>query len=89
MTASSYLGAGFQPWLARLLNPNGAWCSSTKEGSQFLQVHFRQIREIRQIRTQGSVAEKAWVQSYFIEHSQDGENWITHKTFGTTTVSVL
>ena len=75
MTASTYLGPGYQPWLARLYNPHGAWCSATNDADQYFQVQFPQVREIRQLRTQGSVAQKAWVRSYFIEHSQNGEEW--------------
>lgn len=89
MTASSDLGPGFQPWLARLLNPDGAWCTGTNNGSQYLQIHFSQIREIRQLRTQGSVAKKAWVKTYFIQHSQDGEKWTNYTKLGQAEVCIV
>jgi len=82
MTASSYLDPGYQPWLGRLYNPHGAWCSATNDGTQYLQVQFSQVREIRQLRTQGSLSEKAWVKTYFIEHSEDGEKWTNYTRLG-------
>ena len=82
MTASSYLDPGYQPWLGRLYNPYGAWCSATNDGTQYLQVQFSQVREIRQLRTQGSLSEKAWVKTYFIEHSEDGEKWTNYTRLG-------
>lgn len=89
MSASSYLGPGFQPWLARLLNPDGAWCSGKNDGSQYLQIYFSQVREIRQLRTQGSVSEKAWVKTYFIQHSQDGETWTNYTKSRQTVVRLV
>lgn len=89
MSASSYLGPGFQPWLARLLNPDGAWCSGKNDGSQYLQIHFSQVREIRQLRTQGSVSQKAWVKTYFIQHSQDGETWTNYTKSRQTVVRLV
>lgn len=82
MTATSYLGPGYQPWLARLFNPDGAWCSARNDGSQYLQVQFAQIREIRQLRTQGSVAKNSWVTKYSIEYSENGEKWTNYSRLG-------
>ena len=88
MTASSHLGPGYQPWLARLYNPHGAWCSAANNAFQYLQVQFPQIRKIRQLRTQGSVTQKGWVSSYFIEHSQNGEKWKNYTTLGNLEVTL-
>ena len=85
MTASTFLGPGYQPWLARLFNPDGAWCSATTDEHQFLQIQFAQIRLIRELRIQGSVAKKAWVKAYKLEYSEYGETWATYDNLGQVT----
>ena len=85
MTASTFLGPGYQPWLARLFNPDGAWCSATNDEHQFLQIQFAQIRLIRELRIQGSVAMKAWVKAYKLEYSEYGETWATYDNLGQVT----
>ena len=77
LSASNY-SVNFEPWRGRLNRWTGAWCTTEETLNQFLQIDLRDIKTVTHIATQGYF-ERAWVKSYSLEYSADGEQWLEYK----------
>ena len=80
LSASNY-SVEFEPWHGRLNRWTGAWCTTEETLNQFLQIDLRDIKTVTHIATQGYF-EGAWVTSYSLEYSADGELWLEYKEAG-------
>ena len=80
LSASNY-SVNFEPWHGRLNRWTGAWCTTEETLNQFLQIDLRDIKTVTHIATQGYF-EGAWVKSYSLEYSADGEQWLKYKEAG-------
>lgn len=70
ITASSYKGAGNEPWRGRL-NSQGIWRPKTNYGWEFLQVSFGHLVDITGVATQGETAACGRVRIFFLHYSLD------------------
>lgn len=60
----------------------GAWTPSSDDDHPWLQVDFLQATAVTKISTQGRHDREAWVESYRISWSNDGENFEFYKKEG-------
>ena len=82
MTASSvYSIGGYYPYSGRL-NGNGryqAWCASSQERTEYLQVDMGAEYSVCAVATQAQNAGFFWTTSYKLQYSLDGVNYYTYK----------
>ncbi|XP_048585280.1 uncharacterized protein LOC5502169 isoform X2 [Nematostella vectensis] len=85
MSASSWLGPGFKPWLGRL-NSGGAWCSRHNNVTQYLQVILQPMYSISAVVIQGKEEDvesgEAWVTKFKVEYSDAKGVWNIHEENG-------
>ena len=62
----------------RLGHARKSWCPP-ESFMEYLQVDLIQIHTVTYIATQGSSKKDAWVTSYYIEYSADGQQWHEYK----------
>lgn len=83
-TASSFLGPGFEPWRASLLNSSKqhGWCVDDSS-PQFLQINLETLHHVTGVATRGLPAgiapKRSWIEEYTIQYSELGHVWIDHK----------
>ncbi|XP_048589510.1 retinoschisin-like [Nematostella vectensis] len=63
----------FPAYNGRLGLHSKAWCASTNNKSQWLQVDLRERKVLLAITTEGTV--DAWVTQYYLQYSNDMETW--------------
>ena len=73
MAASSHSGPGYEPWMARLGNPLGAWCASVNNLNQYLRVDLGQTYRLGHMAVEGANGTEQWVKSFTLSFSADTE----------------
>lgn len=81
MTSSSYLGAGNEPWMARLsLGPGSkAWCALPSDSNPHLQIDVGRLVVLTQIAVAGKNG-KGMVTKFELSSGVDGAYWSEYKT---------
>ncbi|XP_038654206.1 neuropilin-1a isoform X2 [Scyliorhinus canicula] len=81
--SSSNYNFNWSPERSRLNHPENAWTPSTDSSKQWIQVDLGFLQHISAIATQGAVSKetqrKYYVQTYKVDVSSTGEDWITVK----------
>ena len=82
-TASSFMGPGFDPWHASIVNSSRqhGWCADDTK-TQYLQIDLGTLHHVTGVVTRGVAAgiveEDAWVEKYRIQYSVLGDAWTDH-----------
>ncbi|KAL9989268.1 hypothetical protein ACROYT_G003801 [Oculina patagonica] len=86
ISASSRLSANHVPALARLDDPQGAWCSALNDNSPYIQVLLGKEKSITKIMTQGSLKDLRWATKYQIKYLEKGKWFVYRKADGSLTL---
>ena len=81
ITASSEKSMGSLAKYARLNFPrvvgthNGAWCASSNNEHQWVQVVFGALKFVTGVITQGRPGRSMWVTKFRVQYGEDGVHW--------------
>ena len=89
ITASSHLGPGYEPWMARVGNKFGSWCAATNDMDQYLQVDLGQTHRLGYMAVEGANVSDNWVKSFTLGFSTDGDQITSYCEDGLVKVFVL
>lgn len=56
---------------------DGGWIPSSFNHGQYLQIDLGMEKKITAVETQGADGHDYWVKTYQVQHSNDGNTWIT------------
>ncbi|XP_068753099.1 uncharacterized protein [Montipora capricornis] len=81
LTASSSY-AETRPTQARPSDSSDAWCASTENTEQYIQVDFTRKTHVNGVKTYGRSQKAHWVKKYVIQYSTDEETWHNYTEHG-------
>ena len=88
MTASSYEGPSHAPWMASMLGSDltHAWCAADDVSDSYLQVDLGTLSHVREVVTEGllaeNVSESSVVIEYRLQYSGNGKDWTNYTDQG-------
>ena len=72
----------------KVLGKEGGWSAAINDARRWLQIDLRDHTPVTRMATQGRNGWNQWVTKYFLQYSDDGNNFQYYKEQGTTTDKV-